>query len=48
MSRLIYGTFNEQIFHIELHSFCDSLLQIYSSIIYVRVTTNMGVKINLI
>ena len=48
MSRFIYGAFKEQICNIELHCFCDSSLQAYSSVIYIRVITNLDVKVNLI
>ena len=48
MSRFIYGAFKEQICNIELHCFCDSLLQSYSKFIYIRVVTNLDVKVNLI
>ena len=34
--------------NIELHCFCDSSLQAYSSIIYIRVIANLGVKVILI
>ena len=47
MSRFIYGAIKEQICNIELNSFCDSLLQVYSSAIYIRVITNLNVKVNL-
>ena len=47
MSRFIYGAFKEQICNTELHCFCDSSLQAYSSI-YIRVITNLDVKVNLI
>ena len=46
MSRFIYGAFKEQICNIELHCFCDSSLQAYSSVIYICVITNLGVKVN--
>ena len=46
MSRFIYGAFKEQICNIELHCFCDSSLQAYSSFIYIRVITNLDVKVN--
>ena len=48
VSRFIYGAFKVQICNIELHCFCDSLLQAYSSVIYIRVITNLDVKVNLI
>ena len=48
MSRFIYETFKEQTCHIELHYFCDSSLQAYSSVIYICVITNLDVKVNLI
>ena len=48
MARLFYGAFKEQICNIELHCFCDSSLQAYSSVIYIRVITNLDVKVNLI
>ena len=48
MSRFIYGAFKEQICNTELHCFCDSSLQAYSSVIYIRVITNLDVKVNLI
>ena len=48
MSRFIYGAFKEQICNIELHCFCDSSLQAYSSFIYIRVITNLDVKVNFI
>ena len=48
MARLFYGAFKEQICNIELHCFCDSSLQAYSSVIYIRVITNLDVKGNLI
>ena len=48
MSRFIYGAFKEHICNIELHCFCDSSLQAYSSVIYIRVITNLDVKVNLI
>ena len=38
----------EQICNSELLYVCDSLLQAYSSVIYIRVITNLGVKVNLI
>ena len=47
MSRFIYGAFKEQICNTELHCFCDSSLQAYSSI-YIRVINNLDVKVNLI
>ena len=48
MTRFIYGACKEQICNIELHCFCDSWLQAYSSVIYIRVITNLDVKGNLI
>ena len=48
MSRFIYVGFKEQICKIELHCFCDSSLQAYSSVTYIRVITNLDVKVNLI
>ena len=48
MSRFIYGAFKEQICNNELHCFCDSSLQAYSSDIYIRAVTNLDVKVNLI
>ena len=48
MSRFIYGAFKEQLSNNELHCFCDSSLQAYSSDIYIRVVTNFDVKVNLI
>ena len=48
MSRFIYRAFKEQICNIELHCFWDSSLQAYSSAIYIRVITNLDVKVNLI
>ena len=48
MTRFIYGTFKEHIYNIELHCFCDSSLQAYSSVIYIRAITNLDVKVNLI
>ena len=48
MSRFIYEIFKEQICNTELHCFCNSLLQAYSSVVYIRVITNLGVKNNLI
>ena len=44
MSRFIYGAFNK----VEFHCFCDSSLQAYSVVIYIRVITNLDVKVNLI
>ena len=46
-SRFIYGVFKEQICNIELHYFCDSLLQAYCSVIYIRAITNFCVEVNL-
>ena len=48
MSRFIYVGFKEQICKIELHCFCDSSLQAYSGVTYIRVITNLDVKVNLI
>ena len=47
MSRFIYGAFKKQICNIELQCFCDSLLQVCSSVIYIRVITNLDVRFNL-
>ena len=38
----------EQICNSELLYVCNSLLQAYSSVIYIRVINNLGVKVNLI
>ena len=43
--RSIYGAFKEQICNIELHCFCDSSLQAYSKVIYIRVVTNLILKL---
>ena len=48
MSRFIYGAFKGQICNIELHWFCDSSLQVYPSVAYIRATNNLDVKVNLI
>ena len=46
MSRFIYGAFKEQqICNIELHCFCNSSLEAYSSVLYIRVTTNLELKL---
>ena len=44
--RSIYGAFKEQICNIQLHCFCDSSLQAYSKVIYIRVVTNLDIKVN--
>ena len=48
MKRFEFVDITEEILNIELHGFCDSSSEVYCCMVYLRIVTNLGVKVTVL
>ena len=48
VKRFIFDSVKEKIESVEVHVFCDSSIQAYCGVVYLRVVTSVGVCVNLL